>query len=98
MINHYLAFDIIKFMFFLINKYTKFCKDFDVKKYYHMNHLYIYIPYKIKQIGILYFLNGFLFPILFEKIKNLIIYKLLNIHNKKIKYKNILLIKKKYLK
>ena len=89
MINHLLALDIIKFMFFLINKYTKFCKDFDVKKYYNMNVLYIYIPYKIRHIGILYFLNCFLFPILFEKIKNLIIYKLLNIYNTKIKYKNI---------
>ena len=88
MINHLLALDIIKFMFFLINKYTKFCKDFDVKKYYHMNVFYIYIPYKIKQIGILYFLNCFLFPILFEKIKKFIIYKLLNIYNTKIKYKN----------
>jgi len=89
MMNHLLALDIIKFIFLLINKYTKFCKDFDVLQYYNMNEFYIYIPHKIKQIGIIYFLNCLLFPILFEKIKNLFIYKFINIYNKKIKYKSL---------
>ena len=89
MINHLLALDIIKFIFFLIKKYTKFCNDFNVKKYTNMDVFYFYIPYKIKQIGIFYFLNCFIFPILFEKIKNFLKYKFLNIWKKKIKYKKI---------
>ena len=89
MMNHLLALDIIKFIFFSLKKYTKFCKDFDVKQYKNMKVFYIYIPYKVKQIGIIYFLNCLLFPLLFEKIKNFLIYKFLNTFNKKIKYKNI---------
>ena len=87
MMNHLLALDIIKFIFFLLKKYIKFYKDFDIKQYNNMNVFYIYIPYKVKQIGIIYFLNCLLFPVLFEKIKNFLIYKFLNIFNKKIKNK-----------
>jgi fucose 4-O-acetylase-like acetyltransferase len=78
MINHLLALDIIKFLYYLVKKYTMYCQDFNSKRYFNMDVFYIYIPYNVKQIGILYFLNCLFFPILLEKIKN----KILNIFQK----------------
>jgi fucose 4-O-acetylase-like acetyltransferase len=88
MMNHFFSFEIIRFIFFIINKYTKYCKDFNLKNYFNMNHTYIYIPNKIKQIGIIYFLNCFFFPVIFKKINNSLKRKFINIFNKKIKIKN----------
>ena len=69
MINHSLSQDIIRIIFFFISKYTKYCKNFDKKKFFNMDHRYIYIPNnKIRQIGIIYFLNCFFFSIILQKI------------------------------
>ncbi len=86
MMNHFLALDIIRTIFFLLFKYTKYCKDFNIKRYYLMDYTYIYVPKKIKQVGILYFLNCLFFPVLLKKIIYIIKYKFINLfYNKTIK-------------
>ena len=90
MINHSLSQDIIRTIFFFISKYTKYCKNFDKKKFFDMDHKYIYIPNnRIRQTGIIYFLNCFLFPIILQKIinkiKNFFIKKLKKEETKKLK-------------
>ena len=44
MINHSLSQDIIRYIFFFISKYTKYCKNFDKKRFFNMDPKYIYIP------------------------------------------------------
>ena len=88
MINHSLALDMVRTIYFLISKYTKYCKNFDKKKYFNLDPRYIYIPnIKMRQLGIIYVLNSLFFPIIFQKIinniKKYIIHKLNKI--KKIK-------------
>ena len=69
MINHIFALDIIRIIFFFISNNTKYCKNFDKKKFFNMDHRYIYIPNKrVRQTGIIYFLNCLFFPIILQKI------------------------------
>ena len=69
MINHSLSQDIIRTIFFFISKYTIYCKNFDKIKFFNMDHTYIYIPNKkVRQVGIIYFINCFFFPIILQKI------------------------------
>lgn len=70
MINHPLALDIIRTIFSLISKNTRYCKDFNFNRYYGMDHRYIYIPKKIVQTGIIYFLSCLAIPIIIQKIIN----------------------------
>ena len=72
MINHLLALDFVRTFFALISKYTKYCKDFNFKRYYSMETSYFYIPNNIIQSGIIYFLSCLILPIIIQKIINLI--------------------------
>ena len=79
MMNHFLAIDIVKACFYFISQKTKYCKDFDLNRYYSMDFSYIYIPYNILQIGIIYILNCFFLPIIIQKIINKIKNKIFKI-------------------
>ena len=70
MINHSLALDIIRTIFSLISKNTRYCKDFNFNRYYGMDARYIYIPKNIVQTGIIYFLSCLVIPIIIQKIIN----------------------------
>ena len=70
MINHILALDIVRAFFAFISKNTRFCKDFNFKKYYSLNAAYIFIPNNVLQAGIIYFLNCLIIPIIMQKIIN----------------------------
>ena len=83
MMNHFLAIDIVKACFYFISQKTKYCKDFDLNRYYSMDFSYIYIPYNILQIGIIYILNCFFLPIIIQKIINKIKNKILKLYRSK---------------
>lgn len=70
MINHSLALDIIRTIFAVISKYTKFCQNFDFNRYYSMEMAYIYIPNNVAQSGIIYFLGCLIIPIIMQKLIN----------------------------
>ena len=70
MINHFLALDLIKSIFAIISKNTKYCKDFNFKRYYSLDKSYIYIPNKVLQSGIIYYLGCLIIPIMMQKIIN----------------------------
>jgi len=71
MINHALAINMIKTIYFFISKYTKYCKSFNKEKYFNYDHKYIYIPNNsVRQLGIIYVLNCLIFPIILQKIIN----------------------------
>lgn len=53
MINHILALDIIRSIFAIISKKTKYCKNFEFQKFYSLNVSYIYLPNKCLQSGII---------------------------------------------
>lgn len=82
MINHILALDMIRIIFAIISKKTKYCKNFDFKKFYSLNPSYIYLPNNVLQSGIIYYLSCLILPIIMQKVIN-------KIHNRIIKYKNI---------
>ena len=67
-INHFFAIDLIKTFFAFISKNTKYCKDFDFKRFYSMDPRYIYIPNNNLQIGIFYFLICIILPIIIQKL------------------------------
>ena len=69
MMNHFFVIFIIKNIFAIIYKKTKFCKDFNFKKHY-TNFYYIYVPNNIVSVGIIYFLNCLIFPIIIQKFIN----------------------------
>ena len=83
MINHSLAQDIVRSIFALISKKTKYCKNFDFKRYYSMDHKYIYIPNNVLQIGIFYFLSCLIIPIIIQKIINKLVKIIKFSYNKK---------------
>lgn len=93
MINHSLALDLVRTFFAFISKNTKYCKDFNFKRYYSMEVTYIYIPNNNLQSGIIYFLSCLIIPIIMQKIINIIkklilqIFKIKLIFNK-LKYNN----------
>lgn len=70
MINHFLALDLIKSIFAIISKNTKYCKDFNFKRYYSLDKSYIYIPNKVLQSGIIYYLGCLIIPIIMQKTIN----------------------------
>lgn len=70
MINHILALDIVKIIFALISKYTKYCKNFDFKRYYSLDIKYFYIPKNVLQSGIIYFSSCLIIPIIIQKYIN----------------------------
>ena len=74
MINHGLAIDLVKTFFAIISKYTKYCSDFNFKKYFALETSYIFIPNNVLQTGIIYLLSSLVFPIyiqiIINKIKN----------------------------
>ena len=70
MINHLLAFDIVRSIFAFISKTTKYCKDFNYDRYYSKDSSYIYIPNNVLQSGIFYFLSCLIIPIIIQKILN----------------------------
>ena len=70
MINHGFAIDLVKTLFAIISKKTRYCKDFSFKKYYSLETAYIYIPNKILQVGILYLISSLVIPILIQKLIN----------------------------
>lgn len=67
MINHFLAFEIVKTIFAFISKYSNHCKDFDFNLYYSLSVSYIYIPNNVLQSGIIYILSGLFIPIMIQK-------------------------------
>jgi len=71
MINNVLANNMITTIYFFISKYTNYCQSFNKEKYFNYDHKYIYIPNnKVRQLGIIYVLNGLIFPIILQKIIN----------------------------
>lgn len=76
MINHCLAQDMVRTIFALISRYTKYCKSFDFKRYYTMDNIYIYIPNNVLQTGIIYFLSCLIIPIIMQKLINFIKYNI----------------------
>ena len=77
MVNHNLANFIIKNIFAIISKKTKYFKDFDFNLYYS-NFFYIYTPNKVISSGIIYLISNLLFPIIIQKMINkskIIIYR-----------------------
>ena len=69
--NHHLIIFLIRTLFAIISKNTKYCKDFNLKKHYSTLN-YIYIPNKINSFGIVYFLSCLLFPIIIQKMINIV--------------------------
>ena len=81
MVNHFLAFEIVKTTFAFISKYSNYCKDFDFNLYYSLSVYYIYIPNNVLQSGIIYFLSGLFIPIMIQKNIDIVkkkIFKLIN--------------------
>jgi hypothetical protein len=85
MINHVLAIDLVKTFFAIISKYSRYCKNYDFKKYFSLDTSYIFIPNNVLQAGILYLLSSLIVPIFIQKIINKIKNKIF-----KIKYKIII--------
>ena len=85
MINHFFALDIIRTIFALISKNTKYCKSFNFNKYYLLFPLYIYIPNKVLQLGIIYYLSCLIIPIIIQKIINKIKFTIFKCKQKLIK-------------
>ena len=80
MINHTLANNMVKTMYFFISKYTKHCKNFNKEKYFKYDNKYFYIPNnKVRQLGIIYVLNCLIFPIILQKLINKIKKYIINI-------------------
>ena len=70
MINHIFAIDLVKTLFAVISKHTRYCKDFNFKKYYSLETSYIYIPNNLLQVGILYLISCLIIPIYIQKLIN----------------------------
>ena len=79
MINHGLAIDLVKTFFAIISKYSRYCQNFDFKKYYSLDTSYIFIPNNVLQAGILYLLTSLIVPIFIQKIINKIKNKIFKI-------------------
>lgn len=83
MINHIFALDIIRTIFAIISKKTKYCKNFDFKKFYSLKVSYIYLPNNVLQSGIIYYLSCLIIPIIMQNILNEIYFKIINLKNLK---------------
>ena len=70
MINHIFALEIVTDAFAFISKNTKYCKNFDFKQFYSFRGIYFYLPNKILQSGIIYFISCLIIPIIIQKIIN----------------------------
>lgn len=70
MINHFLALDIVRFIFAFISKNTKYCRNFNFKRFYSLEPFYIYLPNNVLQSGIIYLLSCMIIPILIQKMIN----------------------------
>ena len=70
MMNHLFIIDCVEYVFLIIPKTTKYCKDFDSIRFYSFDLKFIYIPNQVLQIGIFYFLNCLFIPIIIQKIIN----------------------------
>ena len=69
MMNHFFSNFMIRNIFAIISKNTKYFKDFDFNRHYS-NLFYIYLPNNIISAGIIYFLGSLIFPILIQKAIN----------------------------
>ena len=69
MMNHFLGIFLIRVLFAIISKNTKYFKDFNFNKHKSTVN-YIYIPNRINSFGIIYFLNCLIFPIIIQKLIN----------------------------
>ena len=70
MINHIFAIDLVKIIFAFLSIKTKYCKNFDFKRFYSFDISYIFLPNNVLQIGIIYFLSSIFIPILIQKFVN----------------------------
>ena len=70
MINHFFALDIVRFIFAFISINTKYCKNFNFKRFYSLEPFYIYLPNNVLQSGIIYLLSCLIIPIIIQKIIN----------------------------
>ena len=65
MINHLAGFMILKSVFAILSKYTKYCSNFDLVSY-KTNIWYFYLPHNLSQFLVLYVITGIIFSIIFQ--------------------------------
>lgn len=81
MMNQFLGFFLIKFIFSTISKYTPIFSDFN-HELYHYDIFYYYLPHGQEYMLLIYVLAGIIIPILIDKLINIIKIKTLSLIKK----------------
>ena len=74
-INHYAGFLLVNTFFAFLSRFTSFCSSFDWDRYKH-DYSYLYLPKNIPQTLILYLVVAIAFPILLQRLLDMLKKKL----------------------